>query len=337
MSEHIPMIHNSAPLNDVEMEDFSEITNALVAAIPTNEPNEAQDQPRKDIQVRDFAQVSPADDSIINAKEEANDDMDIIAGATQAPQAPQATTPIQRNGPLEQAAGPARSNDPAAEDEAANLRYELFCNMFANQVVELKDFTEPKECAQYPEHANEILGAYLSQTTFTVKIWTNFDAAEQVFFEGARAADCGKLQVPQKKLEWLLGLDKDDYDLDHIRLDIGTPFRTLANIFLDVHYDDDGAYLEVRAAWKKSRPPLVLGSLRDFLDACIDFIKGVNSDRSLDMDDLVKIATLFRRRRLLDDGDDADWEEPAYEGGEWAGIEKKETPSLWRKSRWAVE
>lgn len=311
MSTHTPANYSSAPLNDVEMEDLSDITSALLDVIPSRESDEACE----DVQV-----VASASNITLEApgSNTENDTSDINNTATEAPPSTVPTT----------------SNNPTDDYAAARLRRKQLANLFANKTVELKDFAPPPECAQYPEHANEILDAYLEQTTFTVKIWTNFDAAEEVFFEGARAAGCGDLQLPKKKLEWLLGLDRDRYDLDHVRLDIGTPFRTLAKIFLHVHYyEDGGASLEVIGKMVKQCRPRRLDALRNFLEACIRKIEEVESNRSLDVDDLVGIASLFRRHRYIDE-DDGEWEQPQYGGGEWAGIE--EPPLLLRNSRWEV-
>lgn len=314
MSTHTPTNYGGVPLNDVEMEDLSDITSALLDAIPSREPDEACE----DVQVVASASTIPLAAPASNTENYTSEELHNINNT--ATQAPPSTEPTKRNNPTEDYA-------------AARLRHEKLASLFANTTVELKNLAPPPVCNRYPEHANEILEAYLEQTTFTVNIWTNFDAAEQVFFEGARATDCGKLQLPKKKLEWLLGLDRDRYELDHVRLDIGTPFRTLARIFLHVHYDDEGAFLEVKGTMVTQNPPRGLHALRDFLKTCIRRIEEAGSNRSLDADDLVGIASLFRRHRYVDE-DDGEWEQPQYGGGEWAGIE--EPPLLLRNSSWAV-
>lgn len=297
------------------MEDLSDITDALVAAIPSSEP----DGPREGVQIVNSASIIPLEAPLSNAEDDASEEWHNIHNATQAPQ--QSTLPTP---PV----------NPADADAEARLRLELFANMFFDSTVSLKTFAPPAQCAHFPEHQDQILESFLDNAIFTVQIWTNFDAAEETFFEGARAAECGKLQLPKKKLDWLLERDQRILSFHHVRLDIGTPFRTLVHIFLDVRYDqNDQAYLEVRATMAKRRPPRRMGTLREFIQTCIRRISEVGSDRSLDIRDLVDIATLFRRFRGFDD-DDGDWEAPAYEGGEWVGIE--EPPLLLQNSRWAM-
>lgn len=314
MSSHTAAHYSSTPLKDVEMEDLSDITDALVAAIPSNQPNEAHE----DVHLVDSISAIPLNATPSNAEDEASEQMHDVHNATSQTQ--QAPVPTQA------------SDTTIDEDATSRLRFELFANMFASQTIDLKNFTLPAECTQYPGHADEILEAYLERTRLAVKIWINFDAAEEVFFEGARAEQCGRLQLPEKQLQWLLGLDRDRYNFNHVRLDIGTPFRTLVRFLLDVHYDDQGAYLELKAKMPKLRPPRELDTLRDFLETRVQMVNGAGVNRSLDMGDLVELAKLFRRYRHGDE-DDGEWEEPRYGGGEWAGIE--EPPLLLRSSRWA--
>jgi hypothetical protein len=52
---------------------------------------------------------------------------------------------------------------------------------FEVDVGSLKHFAPPPQCTQYPDFAEDILEAFLDHATFTVKIWVNFDAAENYF------------------------------------------------------------------------------------------------------------------------------------------------------------
>jgi hypothetical protein len=268
------------------------------------------------------------------------DDMDTSLDITQAPPTV-ATSSSTRSGASEDmndikeyltktdSAEPEPIADKATEeDEAADLRLELFSSMFAGQTVELKDLTKPPQCAEHPKHELDTFEAYLDLTTFVVDIWVNFDAAEKVFFEGRRATSCGTLQIPKKKLEWLLNNEKYDFNFSRIRLDIGTPFRTLAHIWLTMRERDGADFLQVTGKMAKLHPPLRLDLLCDFLNDCARKIRNVGVDRNMNMEDLVDLAELFRRKRELDGGDEGEWETPAYGGGEWVDVEEP-CRSLW--------
>lgn len=302
MSEHTPT-DGGGQLNDVDMEDLSDLTEALPAPASTPVLN---DEAHDDANVmEDITQDPPAEGGASSAQDNARDNTNDTTESADA--TPEAT--------------PTQQDQADAHDEVARLRCELLTSVFADQVVELKQFATPTECAQYPDHAEEILGAFLDHATFTANIWINFDAAEEVFFEGTRAADCGKLQIPKAKLNYLTELDSDIYNFRCVRLDIGTPFRTLARIWLTVHNRDDKASLKIRGRMVAQCPPLQSSVLRDFLDSRIQVLNGVGADRNLDLEDLHSIAANFRRRREYD-GEQDEWEKPCYEGGEWAGIEE---------------
>lgn len=299
----------NAPLNDVDMDDLSDITRALPVETASHELKYVLD----DTDAMDgVTQALPAETRASDA-DEASEDMTDIANATSA----------------DPNASPQQSDRATHDDKAARLRLEQFERLFAGQTVELKNFARPPQCVQHPEQAEDIFGAYLDQSTFTVKIWVNFDAAEEVFFEGARAAGCGKLQIPKAKLDHLLRLDTKEINFCRVRLDIGTPFRTLAKISLRVYDKDGKAALKVKGEMLEQRPPCDLDDLRDFLVECGRRIESQGIDQNLDMEDLIGIARLFHRQRETRDRAN-EWEQPKYGGGEWVGM--KEPPIRYTSS-----
>lgn len=305
MSEHISTSGGDT-LDDVDMEDLSDLTEALPAPAASRVLDE---EVRGDANVmEDVTGASPAEGSASSARDNSHDDTDVMTDSADAISAERDATPTEQD-------------QADAHDEVARLRCELLTNTFSDQVIELKQFALPPQCAQHPDYAEEILGAFLDHATFTAQVWINFDAAEEVFFEGARAADCGKLQIPKAMLNHLNDLDTDIYNFRRICLDVGTPFRTLAKTWFLVQDQGDKAALEIRGKMVTQHPPLRTSTLYNFLVSRIQALHDVGSDQNLDLGDLNNIAKSFRRQREDDDEED-EWEKPCYEGGEWAGVEE---------------
>lgn len=214
---------------------------------------------------------------------------------------------------------PAEDTSTEPRDDAdTKLRLELIANLFHGQVVELKNLAPPPECLQYPEHEDYIMKKFLHKSTFTVQVWTNFDASEQVFFEGARAAACGKLRLPHHQYEYLLDRDHHNLTFKHVRFDVCTPFRTLARISLRVVPPSKGG--GIRVAGKIVHPGLP--TLMRYLERCLEHThEGLRNSDTFTMGDLEVVASLFCRPRAYNDKEDL-WEEPAYGGGEWADVEE---------------
>lgn len=191
MSGHTLDNGGVALLNDVDMDDFIDLAEALPVGSAPHEPNNAHDDANamEVVTPQGLPVEASTNQTQDHAAGHASDMHDV--GATRAD--PEAT--------------PKQQDYAVSEDEAARRRLEQFENMFATQDVELKRFAPPPQCAQFPVQEQDILEAYLDHATFTAKIWINFDAAENVFFEGTRAAACGKLQIPQAKLDFLLRMD----------------------------------------------------------------------------------------------------------------------------------
>jgi hypothetical protein len=287
------------PLNDVDMDDL----NKLAEALPETKASSKQTDECDNMDTSNDATQAPPPAPTAHSTQDHDDEA--MDGLTTAVSAETKATP---------------NDTPGDDDEAARLRLELFTGIFAGQKVELKNLATPPQCAQYPAQAEDIRAAYLDYTTFTVKVWTNFDPVQGVFFEGARAADCGKLQIPKARLEALLKLDTDVFNFPNIRLEIGTPFRSLAIIRFNLREKDDTTYFEIGGMMLKQSPPRRSRRLHCFLEQCINMLQDAEVDRNIDIIELVAVANMFRRERGPDDEED-DWEHPAYGGGEWAGIE----------------
>lgn len=218
---------------------------------------------------------------------------------------------------------PQDPNQEVQDDTATNLRLELIRNMFADHVTELKTLDKPVQCQQYPDQTREVITAYLTNTTFTVKVWINFDAAQQVFFEGDRAEACGKLHLPNKKYNELAGIDPAVLKFQHVCFQIGTPFRTLAEMNFDVENSEDDPQLQVSGGLLLQAARVE--RLQKYLKRCVSLIRDaglVYGNDGLVLQDLENFATLFRRNRRQSPGRQDDWEQPAYSGGEWAGEEE---------------
>lgn len=300
-------------LHDVDMEDLSDLAEALPPRAAPHESNNARDDTDD---MEDGTEVPPTETSAHQTQDDLPDHTRDMTGI------------VDTRADLE--ATPKQQDHAASDDEAARLRLQQFVNTFATQEVELKRFAPPPQCAQYPDQVQDILEAYLDHATFTVKIWVNFDAAENVFFEGTRAEDCGKLQIPQTKLDFLLGTNPEDINFRNVRLDICTPFRTLARIYMNMREQRGDALLDVDGEMVRLYPPRVLIPLHEFLADRVRRLNNVGIDRNLDMQDLVGIARLFCRRRE-DEHEENEWEKPCYEGGEWAGVEE---PTFRTGIRW---
>lgn len=64
---------------------------------------------------------------------------------------------------------------------------------FNKNVERLEDIDRPDICNDYVESAHDIIAAYLKYTTFTAKVWVNYDTSWKKFFVDKRIEDCGRL------------------------------------------------------------------------------------------------------------------------------------------------
>ena len=175
MSEHTLYNGGLSLLDDVDMEDLSDLAEALLPEAVPHESNNARDDTDAMDEVK---QSLPAEGGAANAQNDVHSDTTDTNSMNATTSAEPETTPNQ-------------SDCAVSNDEAAAQRLEMLQSLFAGQDVELKHFAPPPQCAQQPDLAEDILEA-------------------------------------------LLELDARQYNFSHVRLEIGTPFRKLAEMELDV-------------------------------------------------------------------------------------------------------
>ena len=118
-------------------------------------------------------------------------------------------------------------------DMTPDQRETYYKLLFSKKVEPLAYIAVPDECEEYPEFESEIITAYLTWTTFSVKVWTNYDAAAQRFYIDGRINDCGKLLFKPGERERLNQADPNArLQVTRVRFEIGTPFTPLCNIKL---------------------------------------------------------------------------------------------------------
>ena len=115
---------------------------------------------------------------------------------------------------------------------AAHREHE-YEQLYGDMVQPLHKIEEPELAKAHPSHAEDIFAAHLRHTTFTAKVWVNYDSMSKKFFDDKRSWDCGKLVMPAESLSMLRGIDPNLLELNHVRLDIGTPFRTLFHMTIE--------------------------------------------------------------------------------------------------------
>ena len=273
MSEHTLDDGGVALLNDVDMDDFIDLAEALLVESAPHEPDNAHDD--ADAMVVVEPQGLSAEASTNQTQDYATDHASATHDVDATRADPEATSKQQ--------------DHAVSDDDAVRPCLEQFETTFATQEVELKSLAPPPQCAQFPDQEEDILEAYLDHATFTAKIWVNFDAAENVFFEGTRAAACGKLQIPKAKLNFLLRMDAKEVNFRKVRLDICTPFRTLARIYMNIRENHGGALLDVHGEMVQQQPRRALTPLRDFLGNCVGRLNRAGCDDDLSMHDLVEM------------------------------------------------
>ncbi|KAF2213422.1 hypothetical protein CERZMDRAFT_83600 [Cercospora zeae-maydis SCOH1-5] len=97
--------------------------------------------------------------------------------------------------------------------------------------IPLSSLRYPAVCKAWPpELADPILQHYIKANTFSVKIWSNYDAYDKKFFyDEPRMSDCGKLALSPNERMRLETLDSGNVGIEFpkVRFEVGTPFRTL--------------------------------------------------------------------------------------------------------------
>lgn len=128
---------------------------------------------------------------------------------------------------------PAKSEDTVLLTAySASERQELYTGWWSDLEIPLKHLAAPKLCSKFPELAEEILSAYLFHVIIVATIWSNYDTWSREFFcqPDTRYNDCGKIYLSPAQRRRLNALDPDKFQMIKVRLDIGTPFRTLFQV-----------------------------------------------------------------------------------------------------------
>ncbi|KAK5124382.1 hypothetical protein LTR85_001599 [Meristemomyces frigidus] len=112
-------------------------------------------------------------------------------------------------------------------------RDEYYQSIFAH-VIPFEDIEQPDLCLLYPAYAEEIIDAYLQHMTFAFKVWINYDGAADKSFTDDRIQDCGEIRIPPKARKSLKEIGADKAQFRNVRFDIGTAFRPLAQLTIEV-------------------------------------------------------------------------------------------------------
>lgn len=303
---------------DVKMEDMNDLKEALPPKEGETPPpvQSGEAAPMPDTSSRNGSPPSdpplPPDTLLETGMDQIMDDITASTGQTSSPLPPL----------------PADISDGEATKPAFNEQ--IYETLYSGKDVPLKDIGFPPEAEQRPDIQGDIFAAYLKHATFTVKIWTNYDAAEKVFFQGQRLQDCGLLQGDRDVLKILSQCDPSKVNFQHIRLDVGTAFRTLVIFQLDVEHGDDGsAYLDVKGKYVTQDDQAE--AFDKFMRQCFTKIleTGLQAgENGIAMKDLKTYASFFKRAYGGKLARKSEWEQPLYGFGEWAGMKKPDPLAL---------
>ncbi|EME81038.1 uncharacterized protein MYCFIDRAFT_176381 [Pseudocercospora fijiensis CIRAD86] len=168
---------------------------------------------------------------------------------------PSSPTPRAATDANPEATPPARDREDSGVDRSFDLaalspiiREKHYRTAFETLVIPLKDLNPPPPCHQYPPIAEEIFEGYLRHATFVARVWINYDAVTQKFFlEPDRLAGCGEMRLSGEKRRYLESYG-DALEFGSVCFEIGTPFRVLARMCIDVirqeMEDSDGESVE---------------------------------------------------------------------------------------------
>lgn len=204
-------------------------------------------------------------------------------------------------------------------------REQHFKRHFIKKVEPLSHLSRPDLCAIFPTFEAEIIEAYLLYTTFTVKVWANYDASAKKFHIDRRFDDCGKSIITPKKLNDLREMDPDTLEFGRVCFEVGTPFTTLRSVKLRVC----PSKLKVGGAVRTSLSyPIGMEHTdhEEFFDFVEHVCKAIEAEsllygqRGLQVDDIVRFAEMFRRwptqRDIVIIQRQSSW----YYDGPWIGV-----------------
>ena len=179
--------------------------------------------------------------------------------------------------------------------EVQRTRY--FKRAFFQRVEPLRHIKQPPLAEDHPDLAEGIVEAYLRHTTFTVKVWVNYDAAGEKFFCDKRARDCGELVLSTTDYQRLQRKLSTVIELSRVRFGVGTPFKVLyhlevsvPNSKLDLHGD-----FKVNLNPATSKHPLLLEHLQDVFDK-IEDLSLPHGQKGLQLCNIEHLAAMLVRR-----------------------------------------
>lgn len=68
-------------------------------------------------------------------------------------------------------------------------RQQHYKRLWSGKEIPLQEIKAPSLLQNHPDLAGEIITAYLSHTTFVVKVWINYDTSVANFYTDKRAED----------------------------------------------------------------------------------------------------------------------------------------------------
>lgn len=179
-------------------------------------------------------------------------------------------------------------------------RQEFYKSRYAKRVEPLAHIAPPEECTEWPDLREEILDAYLRYTTFSVRVWTNYDTATKKFYVDARQQDCGRLVLKPSEVQWLNGVNPEgSVQFNRILLEIGTPFSNLCSVKLAAAASKTDGLVDVTVrAW---RPDIDHPRAVDFVtNMCSRLYEGgvgiADWQTGMLVSDIENIAAYFCRR-----------------------------------------
>nr|OQO22620.1 hypothetical protein B0A51_10606 [Rachicladosporium sp. CCFEE 5018] len=237
-----------------------------------------------------------------------------------------------------------RDNDPDQEDEVPPFcNYLSYCDYFPQTTIPLATLSPSRIGAVFaqfedahPSYHHNLITAYLSETTFTAKVWINFDPSPrfadsdldrprnyQGFYTDRRAEDTGILHLPCSTRTYLQSLDPEVFRFQHMRVEICTPFRPLATLNLDFTMKESLEGFEFAISGEYTRRKTVAGFsfFKEYIEFQAENIRQwVKEDdlQGLNMSELESIALAVRQGKELGDGECNGWmKEPCRGGGDW--------------------
>ncbi|PPJ56500.1 hypothetical protein CBER1_07647 [Cercospora berteroae] len=124
-------------------------------------------------------------------------------------------------------------------------------HLFEDQPIPLSTLRYPPICKSHGHIKDELLDLHIKLNTFSVKVWSNYDASRKKFFtDQPRLNDCGRLILSPNERMRLEVLDSGrvGLELPKVEIEIGTAFRTLGVMYLKWNKDHHGRLSSVEVA-----------------------------------------------------------------------------------------